>query len=157
MNKMTVYHGSVNKFVQPSLLKGKYYRDFGVGFYVTENFYDALNILKFKPGYIYEYELDMSTGLTKEFSRNQELLEYIIDNRILLIKDQYDFVIGGTLPNCSKAFKEFRNKKSIIDKDFLLKKLNTSPYGNQICIKTEYGLKKLRLVRIHSYSKEDFE
>lgn len=157
MSKMTVFHGSISKFTQPSLEKCKHYRDFGIGFYVTENFYDALDILKFKPGYVYEYELNMTTGLTKEFLNDEELLEYIIKNRIEIFEDEYDFIMGGTLSNCSKIFKGFRNKGIDIDKDFLLKELSTSPYGNQICVKTEDGLERLNLIKIHSYSENDFE
>lgn len=157
MNRITVFHGSFNKFTQPALEKGKYYRDFGIGFYITEQFLDALSILNCKPGFVYEYELTIQPGRTKTFQTNFELLSYIIKNRTEIFEDEYDFVIGKTLPNCAKVFKDFRNKGIALDNQGLLSELQRSPYEDQICIKTELGLRNLKLIKVHEFTKEDFE
>lgn len=156
---ITVYHGSHREFSKPSLTKSKNYRDFGNGFYVTENFYDALSILSCKPGFVYEYELDMSTGSTKEFEEVdiEELIDYILLNRTQIIEDKYDFVKGATACNCSRYFKKARYKEVDVDRKFLLKSIKESPYDNQICIKTNFGLNQLTLKNVHKFDEYDFE
>lgn len=155
--KLTVYHGSLNEFSQPNLGRSKDYRDFGNGFYVTENYYDALNILNYKSGFLYEYELDLSNLIAKELVDDEELINYIIKNRTSIIKEDYDVVIGKTLCGCAKIFKQIRNNQISIDKKALFKLLNQTPYDQQICLKTKLALSKLKLTNVHYYSSEDFE
>lgn len=145
-------------FKYPSLEKSKDYRDFGNGFYVTEIFVDALNILKYKEGYVYEYELDTSNLSIKDFTTDDSLIDYIFENRTnKIISYSYDLVIGKTACGyCSNLFKKIRNNNLEVNKEYLKKKILNGSFGEQICIKTEKGLEMLKLKKIHYYSSEDF-
>jgi len=74
--RLTVYHGSLREFKRPLLNMSKNYRDFGNGFYVTENYYDALNILNFKAGFVYEYQVNLDNLVIKEFNEAINKLYY---------------------------------------------------------------------------------
>lgn len=152
----TVYHGSRQSFSKPELSKSKNFKDFGKGFYVTENFFDALNILNFKEGYVYEYELDTSDCVIKTFNNTSELVDYVILNRTQLVSDDCDLVIGDTVPNCSDLFKKIRNNVTEVNKVDIVNLIKSSPYDYQICVKSDKVLSKLKLVNIHVYDKEDF-
>lgn len=154
--KLTVYHGSFCEFTKPSLNMSKNYRDFGNGFYVTENYYDALNILNYKSGFVYEYKLSLNGLMIKEFSNDEEVINYIIENRTSIMKDNYDVAIGGALPNCAKIFKQIRRGQKEVNKADLIELLKQTPYQDQICLKTERALSELELTNIHYYSAEDF-
>ena len=56
---MPLYHGTPNIFGEPSLAKCKSHRDFGCGFYLAQNFQDALPLaIKHSCiGYVYTYVL----------------------------------------------------------------------------------------------------
>jgi len=43
-DKITIYHGSTSLFETIDITKGKPYKDFGRGFYVTENKPHAINL-----------------------------------------------------------------------------------------------------------------
>lgn len=120
---------------------------------------DALNILKGKEGFVYEYELCLEGLKIKSFLNDEEVFNYIFENRTKkIIDNEYDIVIGKTASgNCSKIFKEIRNKGAIVDKRNLLKNILDNNYGEQICIKTEKGLSRLLLVDVHYYHKDDYE
>jgi len=145
--KLTVYHGSLNEFSKPLLDRSKNYRDFGNGFYVTENYYDALNILNFKTGFVYEYQVNLDNLVIKEFNDDEQLISY---------NDDYDVVIGKTLGNCARLFKQVRNGQKEVNKDDLIELLKQTPYQNQMCLKTEKALNELELTNIHYYNAEDF-
>lgn len=125
---------------------------------MTENYLDALNILKGKEGFVYEYELCLEGLKIKSFLNDEEVFNYIFENRTRKIIDkEFDIVIGKTASgNCSKIFKEIRNKGIIVDKRNLSKKMLDDNYGEQICIKTEKGLSKLSLVDVYHYN-DDYE
>lgn len=71
--KLIVYHGSFCEFTKPSLNMSKNYKDFGNGFYVTKNYYDALNILNFKAGFVYEYQVNLDNLVIKEFNDDEQI------------------------------------------------------------------------------------
>ena len=155
---MRVFHGSFAKFNAPCLSKSKDYRDFGNGFYVTENYFDALSILKGREGYIYEYNLNLEGLSIKTFQSDDEVFNYIFRNRTEKTReDKYDIIIGKTASgNCCKVFKEIRNKGIKVSKNELKGKILDKHFGEQICIKTKKGLSKLILVDVHNYNREDF-
>lgn len=59
---MLLYHGTPNEFSEPSLAKCKPHRDFGCGFYLAQNYFDALPmaIKNSTIGFVQTYELDDS-------------------------------------------------------------------------------------------------
>lgn len=154
--KTTVYHGSHRYFEFPNLLKSKKFRDFGTGFYVTEHFVDAINILGQNPGYVYEYELDTTELKNLKFCKIEETAEFIIDNRSKELNSEFDLITGETLSDCSKLFRDVRNKGKQVSLANIVNLLAKSPYSEQICIKSDKALNSLKLKSIHEYSKEDF-
>jgi len=112
-NKLIVYHGTTSLIDTIDVTKGKPYKDFGRGFYVTESKYHAENLAlrnkridkerfgKTCEAYIYTYKLnltDLSGFNVKEFhNADYEWLQFVISNRRLRnhIHD-YDVVIGPT-------------------------------------------------------------
>lgn len=155
---MRVYHGSSKDFDKPLLSKAKDYRDFGNGFYVTENYFDALGILKAKEGFIYEYKLSLDTLRIKRLEGKEESFDFIYKNRTEKIKENtYDVIIGKTASGkCWKVFKEIRNKGLKVDKLTLREDMMDDYFGEQICIKTEKGMECLELIGREEYNKEDF-
>jgi hypothetical protein len=110
---IVVYHGSTSLLDQIDVKKGKPYKDFGRGFYVTKSKSHASNIAlrnmrieaerykKRSEAFLYTYELDISAlgaFKMKEFAAaNLEWLQFVLANR----KSQdrvhdFDIVIGPT-------------------------------------------------------------
>ena len=108
-----VYHGSTSLLDTIDVSKGKPYKDFGCGFYVTKSNRHARNIaLRNKrleierfgracEAYIYEYEMNMS-GLpgfnVKEFvSADLNWVQFVLANRKARTRTHnFDIVIGPT-------------------------------------------------------------
>jgi len=108
-----VYHGTTSLIDTIDVTKGKPYKDFGRGFYVTESKVHAsslalrnkrIEIERFNnncEAYLYTYEMSFSqlSGFNiKEFiSADYEWLQFVISNR--KVRDRthsYDVVIGPT-------------------------------------------------------------
>lgn len=112
-NMTIVYHGSTSLLDRIDVEKGKPYKDFGRGFYVTKSKSHATNIAlrnmrieveryrKRSSAYLHTYELNLS-GLSgfnvKEFpSADLEWVQFILDNRKAHDRiHDYDIVIGPT-------------------------------------------------------------
>jgi len=112
-DNITVYHGTTSLIDMIDVAKGKPYKDFGRGFYVTKSKNHAINLAirniriererfgRLNEAYLYTYEMDISrlSGFTiKEFhNADFEWLQFIISNR--RVRDRthnYDAVIGPT-------------------------------------------------------------
>jgi hypothetical protein len=114
MDKSTlVYHGSTSLLDSIDVTKGKPYKDFGRGFYVTESKRHASNLAtrnkrieverfgKQCEAYLYTYELDMSelsAFNVKTFSdADLEWVQFVLANRKTRNRiHDYDVVIGPT-------------------------------------------------------------
>jgi hypothetical protein len=112
-NIIVVYHGSTFLLDKISVDKGKPYKDFGRGFYVTKSRLHAVNIAlrnrrieaerygKRGEAYLYTYELDfekLSGFNVKEFTyANLEWVQFVLANRKSRSKvHDYDVVMGPT-------------------------------------------------------------
>lgn len=110
---------------------------------------------------VYEYEIDLEGLDIKYIVDDNEFLDYVYRNRTE--KEQggqvdHDVVIGKTATGyCAKMFKAIRNKGEVVSREQLRDSLLKSTYGEQICLKTEKALTRLKLVAVHSYDKSDFE
>ncbi|MCL2357581.1 MAG: DUF3990 domain-containing protein [Defluviitaleaceae bacterium] len=115
---ITLYHGTTHCFKKPDIHKGKPFKDFGQGFYLSAHFDHARNLAlrnrkieefrrhiigneKKLPVFIYAYEFDISKMNqlnVKHFkAANREWLKFIIANRMSKIRQhEYDIVIGPT-------------------------------------------------------------
>jgi len=115
---LTLYHGTTHDFKKIDVQRGKPFKDFGKGFYLTESYEHARNLavrnrrieetrLRVKgdetelPVFVYVYELDLSemTKLNvKRFNTADiDWLKFIIANRMNHTRQHdYDVVIGPT-------------------------------------------------------------
>ena len=97
MAKQVIYHGSYCIVDKPKIIKGKYTKDFGIGFYCTilENQASKWS-LKYKSSYVNKYEYNENSDLKiKNFTMmSEEWLDFIIDCRSGK-KHDYDIVIGA--------------------------------------------------------------
>lgn len=97
MGKIIVYCGSYTKVEQPTIIKGKFTKDFGDGFYCTVLEEQAEKwAKKYDTPVLNTYEYQEDTNLKiKEFSlMSEEWLDFIIASRRGQ-KHNYDIVIGA--------------------------------------------------------------
>jgi len=115
---LTLYHGTTHDFKKIDVHKGKPFKDFGQGFYLSKNYEHARN-LAFRnrrieetrqhaigndaelPIFVYVYEFDMTAMSklnVKNFAAaNRDWLRFIIANRMNKSRQHdYDIVIGPT-------------------------------------------------------------
>jgi len=113
-NIIQVYHGSNYLFEEIDIAQGKPYKDFGRGFYVTENLNHAKNLAlrnkrieferynRYVDVYIYTFEFDLYQS-KKEFNvmefKEADLIwmQFVLTNRKVRERAHiYDIVIGAT-------------------------------------------------------------
>lgn len=97
MSKQIIYHGSYSKVEKPKIVKGKYTKDFGEGFYCTILKSQAEKwSKKYKTPVINKYEYIENSHLKiKNFTMmTDEWLDFIIACRSG-VKHDYDIVIGA--------------------------------------------------------------
>jgi hypothetical protein len=112
-NIVTVYHGSTSRLDTIDVAKGKPYKDFGRGFYVTKSKSHATNIAlrnmrieiqrygKPSEAYLHTYELNLATlsnFKVREFAgADIEWVQFVLANRKSRDRiHDYDVVIGPT-------------------------------------------------------------
>lgn len=157
-----VYHGTVYNFNLPSLSKCKDRKDFGKGFYLSEDINHARSVAErgyvtngfIGTRYIYSYRIDISemrrVGLKiHQFnSANYSWLDFIIKNRNMLDVENYDVVIGPTADKkvqviLSNLYKTYGMNLTNEEKNKIIQSLNVSRYGKQYCFKTQRALNYL--------------
>ena len=131
---MKLYHGSNIGIKDIDLNKSKPFKDFGKGFYLSDNETQAMDMAKFKSlisgglPIVTMFEFDAtgleSSGLEiKKFdSYSNEWLDFIIANREGRKADKYDFVYGP-IADDKVGFQLRRYKDELIDKAELLERL----------------------------------
>jgi len=122
---VTLYHGTISLFNKPDANKGKPFKDFGRGFYVSPEKQNAINIASRNKlieesrnkrlkktenvsAYLYTFELDLSIlkdYSVKEFTNaDKEWLLFVLANRSSRDKSHsYDVVIGPTANDDTRA------------------------------------------------------
>jgi len=113
VDNKVVYHGTISLIDEIDVAKGKPYKDFGRGFYVTENFSHAQNLAvrnktleQERSGskcsaYVYTYTLDMKKAHNfkiKEFTiADLDWMRFVLSNRNTRDKaHDFDIIIGPT-------------------------------------------------------------
>lgn len=169
MNKITLYHGSMNKIVKPSFDLGDEKHDYGKGFYLTDDLELAKEWSVCSPinhiGYVHTFDLDISDLKILDFEKYNilawlsELMKhrnaddskrYRVLSKQFIDKygvDASDFdVIKGWRANASYFFiaKEF--VRDNIDVTILNDLLSLGNLGIQYCIKTKKAYSKLKKV-----------
>ena len=133
---MILYHGTNVEFDVIDLTKSKPNKDFGRGFYLSDNFEQALNMAKtkveqFEVGLpiVMKYEVDDNVFQTfrvlqfKEYTK--EWAQFILQNRNNSTQQQvhdYDIVIGP-IANDRVGVQLWRYNSHSIDLDTLVKNL----------------------------------
>jgi len=159
---MLLYHGTPAYFSKPSLLKCKPYRDFGCGFYLAEDYFDAvpMAIKDSLVGYVYTYEFDEGGSLqTLAFDgRTDDWLAFIVRSRLGKASD-YDLVIGnmaGGGSNLKDKFSKLRiaNAAPHEAMDTMRDELMNARLGTQYAFLTDRALNQIQLVNIELIERE---
>lgn len=160
---MYLYHGTPVDFDKPSLCKCKPHRDFGCGFYLAQNYFDALPmaIKNSRVGYVQTYSLTDLDGLsTLEFdNRSEEWLRLVVSSR-LGIAPNVGLVIGymaGGGKNLKSRFAKMRHNNVPIDMviEEMRSELTSTKLGIQYAFLTEKALSKLVRVSTEIVETED--
>ena len=149
---MILYHGTNVEFDVIDLTKSKPNKDFGRGFYLSDNYEQALNMAKtkveqFEVGLpiVMKYEVDDNVFQTfrvlqfKEYTK--EWAQFILQNRNNSTQQQvhdYDIVIGP-IANDRVGVQMWRYNNHSIDLDTLVKNLR---YMHGITIQYFFGTER---------------
>lgn len=152
---MLLYHGSYTKVEVPDLKHSRKNVDFGVGFYVTSIYDQALKwSLKFKQR---EKDSFISSFLFDEDNLNQlnvlkfddcseNWLDFILNCKNGLDTSNYDLVIGGVANdkvfNIVELFFD-----GLIDKAEAIKRLRFEKPNIQLCFRTQLALSFLTFIK----------
>ena len=148
---MYLFHGTPASFDEPSLSKCKPHRDFGCGFYLALDYFDALTmaIKNTKDGYVQTYRLVDVEGLNVlEFDdRSEEWLRFVVASR-LGATSNFDLVIGkmaGGGRNLKSRFSKLRASGAPVDTavETMASDLTDTELGVQYAFLTEKALAKL--------------
>nr|DAE21280.1 MAG TPA: Protein of unknown function (DUF3990) [Siphoviridae sp. ctE6L85] len=161
---MHLYHGTSASFAVPSLSLCKPHRDFGCGFYLAPNYFDALPMaIKHSPiGFIQTYTVKDLDGLSVlEFTGYSEAwLRFVVASRLGYVSAKYDLVIGnmaGGGANFKSKFSKFRrvNKPVAEVMSIMRHDLTSTNLGLQYAFLTEKALSKLTLIDTEMVERED--
>lgn len=131
---MKLYHGSNCRINDIDIAKSKPFKDFGKGFYLSDNRSQAQEMGEFKASIsggnsiVTEFEFDSigleSSGLKlKRFDYySNEWLDFIIANREGYKVEKFDFVYGP-IADDKVGFQLRKYKDEVIDKKELLERL----------------------------------
>ncbi len=160
---MYLYHGSPFTFDKPSLVNCKPYRDFGRGFYLAENYNDAIPmaIKNSHTGYLHTYVFDESDDLETIIldGYSDEWLDLVVKAR-LGIPPKADLVIGnmaGGGKNLKSKFSKLRNDGASVQNaaSLMCKELTNAKLGIQYAFLTPKALSRIELSNIEIVLRED--
>lgn len=161
---MYLYHGTSASFAIPSLSFCKPHRDFGCGFYLATNYFDALSmaIKHSSIGFIQTYTAEDLDGLSVlEFTGYSEAwLQFVVASRLGYASAEYDLVIGnmaGGGVNLKSKFSKFRRANKPVTEVMTIMKhdLTSTNLGLQYAFLTEKALSKLTLIDTEMVERED--
>jgi hypothetical protein len=124
-NSITLYHGTIYEFDRVDVTKGKPFKDFGIGFYTSQDEDHAVRLalrnkrieerrlskygktLTVTP-WLYTFEFDMQEIAelkVKEFATaNREWVGFIVKNRLSTKREHdYDIIVGPTANDNTNA------------------------------------------------------
>ena len=169
IDKITLYHGSINIIEKPEYGKGKSYNDYGLGFYMTEDLELAKEwaVEEYSDGYANKYELDLENLKIMNLSKDYNVLNWIailIKNRSFNVKndiamlgkdyllkhylpnyEEYDVIIGYRADDSYFSYAEgFLNNTISLNK--LNEALRIGDLGEQIVLKSKKAFNQLKFV-----------
>lgn len=177
MNKMILYHGSINIIDKPIFGKGKAYNDYGLGLYLTEELELAKEwaVDEYSDGYVNEYELDLNNIKIMDLSKDYNTLnwiaillknrsfsikndiarlgkEYLLNN-YLLSYEEYDVIIGYRADDSYFSYAEaFLNNTISLNK--LSEALKIGNLGMQVVLKSQKAFNQLKFINYFEAKKE---
>lgn len=160
---MRLYHGSYCKITKVDLSYSEPHKDFGRGFYLTDDFSNAVLVANWKQRikqsptaeitpFIFNRQICPESLKIKDLSKNRiEWIKFIIANRDhnINFKHDYDIVIGPVADdNVNKIIEEFKDSfpDNFNTDEVLLELANRLLYKRnytQYCFCTEEALKYL--------------
>ena len=177
MNKMILYHGSINIIDKPIFGKGKAYNDYGLGLYLTEELELAKEwaVDEYSDGYVNEYELDLNNIKIMDLSKDYNTLNWIailLKNRSFSIKndiarlgkeyllnnylpsyEEYDVIIGYRADDSYFSYAEaFLNNTISLNK--LSEALKIGNLGMQVVLKSQKAFNQLKFINYFEAKKE---
>lgn len=158
-----LYHGTNKYFEQPDLKKACDFKDFGRGFYLTTNEYQAKkqairklnNNDKHQVGFIYEYEFELDNiedlRVLKLLECNKEWLQFITYFRVNIEKTIdydliYDRMADGQRGELPDILNDYRQGKRGFEETIKLIKWEQQD-RDQYCFKTPLALQKIKRKR----------
>ena len=148
---MILYHGSYIEIAKPDLKHSRTNVDFGLGFYTTPIYAQAVNwCRKFlrsgKPGIVSRYsfcETECTTLKVLRFDTySEQWLDFILTCRSGKDKSNYDIVIGGVAND--KVFNTIELYfDQLIDKSEAIRRLRYEKPNLQLCFRTEAAMQLL--------------
>lgn len=131
---MRLYHGSNVRIKEIVLLKSRPFKDFGRGFYLSDNEIQAMEMAKFRSSIsggvpivtVFEFDLvslESSDLKIMSFdSYSDEWLDFIISNREGKSVEKYDYVYGP-IADDKVGLQLRRYKDEVIDRKELMNRL----------------------------------
>ena len=131
---MRLYHGSNIRIKVIDLNKSRPFKDFGIGFYLSDNEKQAMEMAKFISSLsggsplVTVFEFDLASLESSDLkimrfdSYSDEWLDFIISNREGKSVERYDYVYGP-IADDKVGLQLRRYKDEVIDRKELLKRL----------------------------------
>lgn len=163
---MLIYHGSIDIVERPEIRQSDSYLDFGVGFYTTSSYEQALRWAEVKmrrknvvQGYVSVYEFDLERAekemqIQKFQSADMAWLQFVVANRRgQQAEEQVDMTIGPVADdNVYQSIRLFET--GVLDAEDTVKRLKTEVLHDQWTFHTERMLRYCRFVRVETVEKE---
>ena len=155
---MRLYHGSNIAIEQTKLIAQTRGLDFGSGFYLTANEYQAerfaeivVNRRKNGVATVSVYDFDWMTAektlaIRRFESADATWLRFVVDNRLNIYRSENDDIVIGAVANDAVMPTIQLLLGGFIDEEAALITLKTSKLTDQVCIKSEKALSLLRFV-----------
>lgn len=147
---MILYHGSIEKVVNPEIREANRALDYGNGFYTTTSEEQATLWVRRKlrgkgsKGYVNLYEFDESCYKSLNILRfetpTEKWLDFVMDNRTKKDFDHPYDIVGGPVAN-DRVYAAFALYESgLLNKEELIRELKTHVLSNQWLFHTERSL-----------------
>ena len=163
---MIIYHGSTDLVENPEIRQSDVYLDFGVGFYTTTSYDQALRwaLIKMRrknseTGFVSVYELDLeqaekNLNIRRFDCADMEWLMFVVNNRNGQDKiDQTDMTIGPVADdNVYQSIRLFET--GVLDAEDTVKRLKTEVLHDQWTFHTAEMLQYCKFIRAEEVRKE---
>lgn len=165
VNKL--YHGTDQEFDVFDFSFAKSFKDFGKGFYLTSNFWQAQKWAQNKgrmktKTYIYSYDISLidesKWNILELFQYDKKWVDFITDSRMMGKESEYDIIYDRIADNqfteISEILRSYSNSEINVDKVIERIKWNNDS-ADQYCFKNERALSLLKDRQVIIQYKDD--